>query len=70
MHSTNKCGFIVETVICRLYYEGKCASGKMNVSQFRKCNFTQMIKNLGPNVDLNNVCISCLHKIVQETNIV
>jgi len=34
MFSTNECVFIVETVICRLYYEAKCASGKMNVSQF------------------------------------
>ncbi|KAI8638562.1 hypothetical protein BD408DRAFT_485459 [Parasitella parasitica] len=53
----------IETVICRLFYDGKCASGKMNLSQFRKSNFAHMIKNLGPNVDLNNTrdCFSYKH---------
>jgi serine/threonine-protein phosphatase 2A regulatory subunit B'' len=46
---------VVETVICRIYYEGKCPTGRMRLSQFRKCQFTQMIQNLGPEVDLNNV---------------
>lgn len=47
----------VETVICRIYYEAKCATGHMTLSHFRKSKFTEMIKNLGPNVDLNNVCV-------------
>ncbi|OAD06910.1 hypothetical protein MUCCIDRAFT_14539, partial [Mucor lusitanicus CBS 277.49] len=53
----------IETVISRLYYDGKCASGRMSLSHFRKSNFTQMIQNLGPHVDLNNTrdCFSYKH---------
>lgn len=29
----------------------------MTISHFRKCNFTKMINNLGPHIDLNNVII-------------
>jgi hypothetical protein len=65
---------LVETVICRLFYEAKCASGQLTLLQFRKSGFTQMIKNLTPNIDLNNVgninkqminrnnCHFCRHK--------
>lgn len=48
---------LVETVICRLYYEARCPSGKMTMVQFRRSNFVQMIHSLGPNVDLNSVSI-------------
>ncbi|GAN09009.1 Ser/Thr protein phosphatase 2A regulatory subunit B'' subunit alpha isoform 2 [Mucor ambiguus] len=53
----------IETVISRLYYDGKCASGRMSLSHFRRSNFTQMIQNLGPHVDLNNTrdCFSYKH---------
>ncbi|KAL7309023.1 hypothetical protein PS15m_011156 [Mucor circinelloides] len=53
----------IETVICRLYYDAKCASGRMRLSQFRKSNFTSMIQNLGPHIDLNNTrdCFSYKH---------
>ncbi|KAK4517147.1 uncharacterized protein ATC70_000478 [Mucor velutinosus] len=53
----------IETVISRLYYDGRCASGRMSLSHFRKSNFTQMIQNLGPYVDLNNTldCFSYKH---------
>ncbi|KAI9253663.1 hypothetical protein EDC94DRAFT_619391 [Helicostylum pulchrum] len=53
----------IETVICRIYYDGRCAHGRMTLSHFRNCNFTQMIKNLSPDVDLNNTrdCFSYKH---------
>ncbi|CAO3632874.1 unnamed protein product [Mucor fragilis] len=53
----------IETVISRLYYDGKCASGKMSLFHFRRSNFTQMIQHLGPHVDLNNTrdCFSYKH---------
>lgn len=53
----------IETVICRLYYEARCPSGKMTMAQFRKSNFVQMIHSLGPNVDLNSTrdCFSYKH---------
>ncbi|KAI9354001.1 hypothetical protein BD770DRAFT_429129 [Pilaira anomala] len=53
----------IETVICRIYYDGKCAHGRMKLSHFRKSNFSQMIQNLNPNVDLNNTrdCFSYKH---------
>ncbi|KAI7882613.1 hypothetical protein K492DRAFT_193418 [Lichtheimia hyalospora FSU 10163] len=53
----------IETVICRLYYEARCPSGKMTMSQFRRSNFVQMIHSLGPNVDLNSTrdCFSYKH---------
>ncbi|KAI7864484.1 hypothetical protein BDF14DRAFT_1172183 [Spinellus fusiger] len=43
----------IETVICRIYYDGRCPSGKMTLTQFRHSKFTDRIKKLGPNVDLN-----------------
>ncbi|EPB90326.1 hypothetical protein HMPREF1544_02851 [Mucor circinelloides 1006PhL] len=53
----------IETVICRLYYDAKCVSSRMSLSQFRKSNFTLMIQNLGPHIDLNNTrdCFSYKH---------
>ncbi|KAI9009914.1 hypothetical protein CLU79DRAFT_774475 [Phycomyces nitens] len=53
----------IETVICRLYYDGRCPGGKMSLNQFRQSKFTLMIKALGPNVDLNNThdCFSYKH---------
>ncbi|KAJ8659072.1 hypothetical protein O0I10_005110 [Lichtheimia ornata] len=53
----------IETVICRLYYEARCPSGKMTMVQFRRSNFVQMIHSLGPNVDLNSTrdCFSYKH---------
>ncbi|OAD66429.1 hypothetical protein PHYBLDRAFT_70884 [Phycomyces blakesleeanus NRRL 1555(-)] len=53
----------IETVICRLYYDGRCPGGKMNLNQFRQSKFTMMIKALGPNIDLNNThdCFSYKH---------
>ncbi|KAI7848813.1 hypothetical protein BDC45DRAFT_540725 [Circinella umbellata] len=53
----------IETVICRLYYEARCPSGKMTLSQFRRSDFANMIHMLGPNVDLNSTrdCFSYKH---------
>ncbi|KAG2207738.1 hypothetical protein INT47_011858, partial [Mucor saturninus] len=53
----------IETVICRIYYDGRCANGRMTISHFRKSNFTKMINNLGPHIDLNNTrdCFSYKH---------
>ncbi|KAI9315898.1 hypothetical protein BX666DRAFT_1952574 [Dichotomocladium elegans] len=53
----------IETVICRLYYEARCPSGKMTFQQFRRCGFAKMIRALGPTVDLNLTrdCFSYKH---------
>ncbi|KAI9494967.1 hypothetical protein BDB00DRAFT_816474 [Zychaea mexicana] len=53
----------IETVICRLYYEARCPSGKMTLAQFRRSDFAHMIHTLGPNVDLNSTrdCFSYKH---------
>ncbi|CAO3608671.1 unnamed protein product [Mucor hiemalis] len=53
----------IETVICRIFYEANCASGRMNLSHFKKSGFVKMIKSLGPEVDLNNTrdCFSYKH---------
>ncbi|KAI8068651.1 hypothetical protein BC940DRAFT_32778 [Gongronella butleri] len=44
----------IETVICRIFYEASCASGKMSLRQFQKSLFSTRIKTLGNNVELNN----------------
>ncbi|CDS14329.1 hypothetical protein LRAMOSA06499 [Lichtheimia ramosa] len=53
----------IETVICRLFYDAHCPSGKMTMPQFRKSGFTRMIQMLGPHVDLNTTrnCFSYKH---------
>ncbi|KAG0175456.1 hypothetical protein DFQ29_007146 [Apophysomyces sp. BC1021] len=53
----------IETVICRLYYDAQCPSGKMRMNQFRRSKFTDMISYLGPHVDLNSTddCFSYKH---------
>ncbi|KAF7730090.1 Serine/threonine-protein phosphatase 2A regulatory subunit B'' subunit beta [Apophysomyces ossiformis] len=53
----------VETVICRLYYDARCPSGKMTFSQFKRCRFTEIINRLGPDVEVSNTddCFSYKH---------
>ncbi|KAI8087727.1 uncharacterized protein B0P05DRAFT_532044 [Gilbertella persicaria] len=53
----------IETVICTIFYEAKCANGKMRLSDFYKSNFVQTIKQLGPKIDLNSTrdCFSYKH---------
>lgn len=53
----------IETVICRIFYDANCVSGRMNLNHFKKSGFVKMIKNLGPEVDLNNTrdCFSYKH---------
>ncbi|KAI8994510.1 hypothetical protein BDB01DRAFT_736224 [Pilobolus umbonatus] len=53
----------IETVICRIFYEANCTSGRMKLYGFCKSKFVEMIKALGPDVDLNNTrdCFSYRH---------
>ncbi|KAI8336334.1 hypothetical protein BC941DRAFT_514509 [Chlamydoabsidia padenii] len=44
----------IETVICRLFYDADCSSGRMTLKQFRKSQFTDRVKTLGSYNELNN----------------
>lgn len=45
---------LVETVICRVFYDADCSNGKMTLKQFRKSQFTDRVKTLGTCTELNN----------------
>lgn len=47
---------LVETVICRIFYENRCSSGKLTLSQFRKYNMNDILSRLEKRIDLNSVC--------------
>ncbi|KAI8375969.1 uncharacterized protein BYT42DRAFT_572944 [Radiomyces spectabilis] len=53
----------IETVICRFYYLGRCPGGRLSLAQFRRSNFTKMIRSLSPEDDLSlkNDCFSYKH---------
>ncbi|KAI8886843.1 hypothetical protein K501DRAFT_158722, partial [Backusella circina FSU 941] len=45
----------IETVICRIFYDANCPTGKMTLNQFKKSGFSCIIKALDPMVDLYTV---------------
>ncbi|KAI8985251.1 hypothetical protein BDB01DRAFT_850292 [Pilobolus umbonatus] len=45
----------IETVICRIFYEAQCPSGKLCQRQFNKSKFTQLLNEIKPAIDLYTV---------------
>ncbi|KAL1921651.1 uncharacterized protein VTP21DRAFT_10293 [Calcarisporiella thermophila] len=43
----------VETVVCRVFYEARCPSERMNLIQFRRCGFFGKLRRLEHGDDLN-----------------
>ncbi|KAH8550214.1 hypothetical protein BGW37DRAFT_558280 [Umbelopsis sp. PMI_123] len=44
----------IETVICRIYYENRCSSGRLSLSQLRKYNMGELLSRLEQRIDLNS----------------
>ncbi|KAI9286129.1 hypothetical protein BC943DRAFT_359824 [Umbelopsis sp. AD052] len=44
----------IETVICRIYYENRCVSGKLSLSQFKRYNMGDLLARLERRIDLNS----------------
>ncbi|CEI85955.1 hypothetical protein RMCBS344292_00404 [Rhizopus microsporus] len=44
----------IETVICKIFYDAKCYTGRMNLAQFRQSQFTETIQSLNAETDLNH----------------
>ncbi|KAI8581063.1 hypothetical protein K450DRAFT_299035 [Umbelopsis ramanniana AG] len=44
----------IETVICRIYYENRCVSGKLPLSQFKRYNMGDLLARLERRIDLNS----------------
>jgi serine/threonine-protein phosphatase 2A regulatory subunit B'' len=51
----NELDLAVETVICRIYYESRCASGKLTLAQFKKNQIADTLSRLERRIDLNSV---------------
>ncbi|KAJ2962723.1 hypothetical protein NQZ79_g2186 [Umbelopsis isabellina] len=53
----------IETVICRIYYESRCASGKLSLTQFKKSKIADTLSRLERRIDLNSThdCFSYKH---------
>ncbi|KAG2175600.1 hypothetical protein INT43_001247 [Umbelopsis isabellina] len=53
----------IETVICRIYYESRCASGKLTLAQFKKSKISDTLSRLERRIDLNSThdCFSYKH---------
>ncbi|KAI9279839.1 hypothetical protein BY458DRAFT_13302 [Sporodiniella umbellata] len=45
----------IETVICRIYYDARCFTGQMYLSQFRQTKFLEAIESLQGHNDLNKI---------------
>lgn len=43
---------LVETVICRIFYDAQCPTGKLTLKQYCKTNFSTILKSLDPTIDL------------------
>lgn len=43
---------LVETVICRIFYDAHCPTGKLTLKQYCKTNFSSILKSLDPTIDL------------------
>ncbi|KAI7883383.1 uncharacterized protein EV154DRAFT_568064 [Mucor mucedo] len=42
----------IETVICRIFYDAQCPTGKLTLKQYCKTNFSSILKSLDPTIDL------------------
>ncbi|KAG2233373.1 hypothetical protein INT48_000376 [Thamnidium elegans] len=42
----------IETVICRIFYDAHCPTGKLSLKQFHKSDFASVLRSLDPSIDL------------------
>ncbi|KAI9249596.1 hypothetical protein EDC94DRAFT_698236 [Helicostylum pulchrum] len=42
----------IETVICRIFYDAHCPTGKLSLKQFHKSDLASVLRSLDPSIDL------------------
>lgn len=58
---------LVETVICRIYYDAHCPSGRLTFTNFKKSGIASIIQRMTPSVDLYTVSYMACHVRVRRS---